>query len=94
MPSVIDTPELDNEMAYVETHDLTIEETLERERPQPCRVRPGFWPTLAHKIVRYLAPTSPAWHEGAYQVSRPYEAPMDRLARENPLLAAYALAFI
>jgi hypothetical protein len=88
MPSVMDAPEL---VEYVETHDLTIE-TI--ERPQPRRTRPGFWRTLAHKITTYLTTTSPAWHEGAYQVSRPFEAPMDRLARENAFLAAYALAII
>jgi hypothetical protein len=90
MPSVMDAPEL---VEYVETHDPTIE-TIEQERPQPHRTRPRFWRTLAHKITGYLTPTPREWHEGAYQVSRPYEAPMDRLVREYPYLSVYALALI
>jgi len=90
MPSVMDAPEL---VEHVETHDLTIE-TIERELPQPRRPRPGFWRTLAHKITRYLTPTPYEWHAPLYSARRPFETPMDRLARETPFLAAYALAII
>jgi hypothetical protein len=88
MPSVMDTPEL---MEDVATHDLAIQ-TI--ERPQPRQVRPGFWRTLAHTSTTDLTPTSPAWHEGACQISHPFQTPIDRLAREHPFLAAYALAII
>ncbi len=88
MPSVMDAPEL---IEYVETHDLIIE-TL--ERPQPRRARPGFWRTLAHKITRYLTPTLRQRYALVCSASRPFETPMDRLAREYPFLAAYALAII
>src|SRR5262245_45234566 len=57
MPSVMDAPEL---VEYVETHDFAIEETLEREPPQPYRARPGFWRTLAQKITTHLTPGP--WH--------------------------------
>ena len=89
MSSVMDAPELEN--AYVEAHDLTIE-TI--ERPQPRRVRPGFWRTLAHKITRYLSPTPREQHAPLHRVHRPFEAPMDRFVRECPYLSVYALALI
>ena len=88
MPSVMDAPEL---MEYGETHDLIIE-TL--ERPQPRRARPGFWRTLAPKIIRYLTPTLRQRDASVCSASRPFETPIDRLAREYPFLAAYALAII
>jgi hypothetical protein len=89
MPAVIETHEL--EIEYVETHDLTIE-TL--ERPQPRGVRPGFWRTLAHGITTYLTPTPRERHAPVCGVRRPFETPMDRLVREHPSLATYALAII
>jgi hypothetical protein len=88
MPSVMDAPEL---MEYVETHDLTIET---REWPQPRRARPGFWRTLAPKITQDLTPTLRQRYASVCSASRPFETPMDRLAREYPCLAAYALAII
>jgi hypothetical protein len=88
MPSVMDAPEL---MEYVETHDLTIET---RERPPARRVRPRFWRTLAHGIRTYLTSLRRARHAPLCPVSRPFEAPMDRLVREHPSLAIYALAMI
>ena len=88
MPSVMDAPEL---VAYVETHDLTIEMI---EYSQPRRARPGFWRTLAHTIARYLTPMSREGSTPSCSVSRTFEAPLDRLARENPYLSVYALALI
>ena len=72
MPSVMDTP---HRVEYVTTHDLTIET---RERPQPRRVRPGFWRTLTHKITGYLTSTPREQHVASCSVRRPFEAPMDR----------------
>jgi hypothetical protein len=88
MPSVMDAPEL---VEYVETHDLTIEMI---EYSQPRRARPGFWRTLAHTITRYLIPMSREGYTPSCSASRTFEAPMDRLARENPYLSVYALALI
>jgi hypothetical protein len=88
MPSVMDAPEL---VEYVETHDLTIE-TI--ERPQPSRVRPGFWHSLGHKITRDLTSTHHERHAPVCSARRPFEAPMDRLVREHPSLSVYALALI
>ena len=88
MPSVMDAPEL---IEYVETHDLTIET---RERPQQRRVRPGFWRTLAQKITQDLTPPLRQRYASMCSASRPFETPMDRLAREYPFLAASALAII
>ena len=89
MPSVMDAPEL--ETAYVETYDLTIETIA---RPEPRGVRPGFWRTLVHGITTYLTPTPRERHAPVCSVRRPFEAPMDRLVREHPSLATYALAII
>jgi len=82
MPSVMDAPKL---VEYVETHDLTIE-TIERREPR--RTRPGFWRSLVHKITPHLTPAP------SCRVSRPFETPMDRFAREYPSLAPYAFAMI
>jgi len=89
MPSVMDAPEL--EIEYVKTHDLTIE-TL--ARPEPRGVRPGFWHTLVHGITAYLTPTPRERHAPVCSLRRPFETPMDRLVREHPSLATYALAII
>jgi len=88
MPSMMDAPEL---VAHVATHDLTSET---RERPQPQRVRLGCWRTLAHQMTRYLAPTPREQRVASCSVHCPFEAPMDRLVREYPSLAVYALALI
>jgi len=61
MPSVIDAPEL--EIAYVETHDLSI------ERPQLGRAHPGFWRMLAHKRTRDLHHTPREWHAPLFAYS-------------------------
>ena len=79
MPSVMDAPKL---VAYVETHDLTIE-TI--ERPQPRRTRPGFWRSLVHKITTHLTPAPSCC------VSRSFETPMDRFAREYPSVVPLAM---
>jgi hypothetical protein len=89
MPSVMDAPEL--EIDYVETHDLTIE-TI--ERPPARQTRRGFWRTLTHGITTYLTPTPRERHAPMCRVNRPFETPMDRLVREHPSLATYALAMI
>ena len=88
MPSVMDAPKL---IAYGETHDLTRET---RERPHRRRARPGFWRTLARKITRYLPFLLRQRYASVCYASRPFETRMDRLAREYPFLAAYALAII
>jgi hypothetical protein len=85
MPAVMEPPEL---LEQVETHDLII------ERHKARRARPGFWRTLAHGITTYLTPTPYERHAPGSFARRPFESPMDRLARENPFLAAYALAII
>jgi hypothetical protein len=91
MPSVMDAPELDIEIEDVETHDLTIE-TI--KRPPTRRVRSEFWRALARGIITYLTPTRRAWHAPSCHVSHRFETPMDRLVREHPSLAIYALAMI
>ena len=91
MPAVIETHELEIEIEYVETHDLTIE-TI--ERPQPRQTRPGFWRMLMHGISTYLTSLRRERHAPVCRVSRPFETPMDRLVREHPYLAIYALAII
>ena len=91
MPSVMDAQELDMEIEYVDIHDLTIE-TIERRELR--RERPGFWRTLTRGISTYLTPLRRERHVPSCWVSRPFEGPMDRLVREHPSLAIYALAII
>ena len=89
MPSVMDAPDL--EIECVEIHDLTIEPIA---RQEPRGVRPGFWRTLVHGITAYLTPTPRERHAPVCSVRRPFETPMDRLVREHPSLATFALAII
>jgi hypothetical protein len=84
MPPVIDTPN-DN---HVDAH------TLESERPQPRRVRPGFWRSLAHGITASLTPTPRERHAPVCSTCRPFEPPMDRLVQESSSLSLLALAII
>ena len=88
MPSVMDAPEL---IEYVETHDLTIE-TL--ERPQPHRIRRGFWRSLAHQLTHYLAPTRRERRASSGSARRPFETPADLLARQYPTLYLRAICGI
>ena len=83
MPAVIDTPE---RIVDVETP------VLSAERPQARGIRVGFWRTLAHGITRLLTPLPPERHAPSSSVRRPFETPMDRLAREHPSLSLRALA--
>jgi hypothetical protein len=87
MPAIIETHDL--EIEHVETCDLSIE-----ERPPARQTRPGSWRTLVHGITTYLTPTRHERHVPVCRVSRPFETPMDRLVREHPSLATYALAMI
>jgi hypothetical protein len=90
VPAVIDTPErLDLEQIDdVEPCALTI------EQPRTRLVRPGFWRLLARKLTASLTPCSYARHTPICHGNRPFEAPMDRLIRENPSLSVYALSMI
>ena len=49
---------------------------------------------LAPKITWYLTPTLRQRYAPVCSAPPPCEPPMDRLVRENPFLAAYALAII
>ena len=81
MPAVIDTPEL---IEYVDTHELTTHE-LTIERPQQRRASPGFWRMLGHRMTQHLTPMPYERHAPSRSPHRPFEAPMDRLAREYPI---------
>jgi len=87
MPAVMDAPAF-VEHEHIETHNLTI------ERPQARRARPGFWRTLAHRITTHLTPTPRERHAPVCSAYRPFETPMDRMTREYPSLAVYALAIV
>jgi len=90
MPAVIDTPErIDLEQIDdVKPYDLT------RERSRARLARPGFWRILAHRITTSLTPCSHARRTPGCHVSRPFEAPIDRVIREHPSLSIYAFAII
>ncbi len=85
MPAIIETHEL--EIEHGETYDLSIE-----AQPPARQPRPEFWRTLVHGITTSLTPTRHERHAPVCRVSRPFETPMDRLVREHPSLATYALA--
>jgi len=84
MPPAIDTPNDDHIAAH----------TLESERPQARRARPGFWRSLAHGITACLSPTPRERHAPVCSPYRPFETPMDRLVQEDASLSLLALAII
>jgi len=88
MPSVLDTPEL---VEDVETHELT-PHGLTIERPQPRRAHPGFWRTLASTITHSLTPTPRERRAPSWNARRPFETPAELLARQYPTLYLRALS--
>jgi hypothetical protein len=91
MPAVIDTPEF-IDIEDIETHDFTHDLTI--EQPPARKARPGVWRMLAHKITQYLTPTPRERYAPSCSAQRPFEMPLDRVAREYPSLALYAYAII
>ena len=85
MPAVIDTPEC---IDYVESP------TLLEERSQLRGARLGFWRTCAHVITKHLTHMPHERQALLCSVRRPFEAPMDRLAREHPSLSILALSYV
>ncbi len=85
MPAVIDTPE---RIGYVETP------ALREEQPQARGARLGFWRTLAHGITKHLTHRPHERQAPLCCARRPFETPMDRLAREYPSLSIRALSII
>ena len=83
MPAIIDTPE------YIDDVEMP---ALLAERLQAHGARPGFWRTLAHGISKHLTPMPHERQAPACSPRRPFEAPMDRFAREYPSLSMYALS--
>jgi hypothetical protein len=88
MLAIIDTH--DREIEHVETCDVS----LEGLQPPARQTRPGFWRTLVHGITTSLPLTRHERHAPLCRVSRPCETTMDRLIREHPSLAIYALTMI
>lgn len=88
MPAVIDAPEHSIDVEYVETP------AIHAERPPARGARPGFWRMLARGITRHLPHTPHERQAPSCSVRRPFETPMDRLAREYPSLSIYALSII
>jgi hypothetical protein len=88
MPVLLDTPErIDS--AYVTSVDLH-QRTI--ERPATRKAKASIWRTLVSRLTAYLSPTPSKQHTPSSLVPRPFEAPMDRIAREYPSLSAHALA--
>jgi hypothetical protein len=86
MPSILNAPARIDDDGYVETHELT------QEHSQPCKARPGFWRTLAHRITRRRTRRSHESHAPPCSTPRPFEAAMDQITRENPWISILALA--
>ena len=75
MPAVIDTPEI------VEHEEHTISEE------QPVRkAHPGFWYTVLQYVKRHRVHTPHGMPSLSHGSLHPIEMPMERLAREHPML--------
>ena len=85
MPSVLATPE---RIEHIETPHLP----AERPQARHAHLR-GLW-TLAHWVARHMIHSPRARQAPLSGVRRPFETPMDRLAREYPSVSLYALALI
>jgi hypothetical protein len=76
MPAVIDAPE---RVAH-EEHDL------QEEPPQVRVTHPGFWHTVVQYVRRHSVHTSHGTRSSSHVALHPIEMPMERLAREHPML--------
>jgi hypothetical protein len=76
MLSVMDAPEV----VEHEEHDL-------QEKPPQVRVaRSGFWHTVVQYVRRHRARNSCHTRSSSHVSLHPIEMPMERLAREHPML--------
>ena len=85
MSTVMDTPE--------RIADLEAPAHL-KERSRVRDTHLGCWRTLKRGITRLLTPLPSEWHVPPSSVRHSFETPMDRLARQSPSLALYALSII
>lgn len=85
MPSVLDAPESSERIAHLDVPDLYL------AKPSTPRSRPGFWRTLVCGMTTHLIHTPRVQQAPSYSSHRPFETPMDRVAREQPWLSILAL---
>jgi hypothetical protein len=76
MPAVIDAPE-------VVAHE---EHNLSEEQLPSHAVHRGFWHTLGQYVRRHKVHTSHGTPSSCQGLLHPIEMPLERLARENPML--------
>ena len=88
MPAILDTPE---HLDRVQTDAIT-PAARSSEGPLARPARPGFWRLRVPRLPAALPLACPECHAPVCPVSRPLEAPMDRLIREHPSLVRDALA--
>jgi len=82
MPAVMDTPEVleHEEHALYEEHDLY------KEQPPVRGAHPGFWHRVMQYVKRHRVHTPHGMPSSSHGSLRPIEMPMERLAREHPML--------
>jgi hypothetical protein len=76
MPAVIDAPEV---VDYKE-------QDLQEEPPQGRPARASFWHTLGQYVKRQKGHTSHGTPSSCQGLLHPIEMPLERLARESPML--------
>jgi hypothetical protein len=76
MPAVIDAPEIVEQ----EEHDL------QEAPPQVRGAHAGFWRTLVQYMKRHRVHTPDGTPSSSHGAPHPIEMPIERLARENPML--------
>lgn len=88
MPAVMDTHK------FIDIEDRTTQSLLQ-EQHQDHAGRPGWWRILTERISARLTPLSyTSYTSSCDHVLHHFESPMDRLVREHPSWAPYALAII
>jgi len=76
MPAVIDAPEVVEQEEY----------DLSEAQPQVRRAHAGFWRTLMQYMKRHSVHTPDGTPSAGHRSLHPIEMPMERLAREHPML--------
>jgi hypothetical protein len=76
MPAVIDAPEVVEQEEY----------DLSEAQPQARATHPGFWHTVVEYVRRHRVHTPHRTSSSCQGSLHPIEMPMERLAREHPML--------
>jgi hypothetical protein len=77
MPSVLDVPEVVEDVDVYDLHE---------EQPQARAAHPGFWQTVKQYVTWHRVQTPTGTPSSSHVSRHPIEMPLERLVREHPTL--------